>query len=103
MIHGKAAASQGPQAFLRVTVVLPNLVAACRTILEQGIAVPGLGQRSFLTFESNVVYTLRFMIDREIVGGNWLELPAGTYSHQAGGGISLLIIFVVLGLRRLVS
>jgi len=94
---------QGPQAFLRVTVVLPNLVTACRTILEQGIEVPGLGQRSFLTFESNVLYTLRFMIDQGIVGGNWLELPAGKYSHQTGGGISLCQYNLALNYADLVS
>ena len=94
---------QGPQAFLRVTVVLPNLVTACRTILEQGIEVPGLGQRSFLTFESNVLYTLRFMIDRGIVGGNWLELPAGKYSHQTGGGVSLCQYNLALNYADLVS
>ena len=31
------------------------------------------------TFESNVLYTLRFMVDRAVVGGNWLELPTKNY------------------------
>lgn len=31
------------------------------------------------TYESNVLYTLRFMIDLDVVGGNWVELPAGSY------------------------
>lgn len=32
------------------------------------------------TFESNIVYTLRFMIDTKVVGMNWIEVPAGNYS-----------------------
>jgi DNA polymerase delta subunit 1 len=31
------------------------------------------------TFESNIEYTLRFMIDADVVGMNWLEAPAGKY------------------------
>ncbi|GAA6035190.1 hypothetical protein JCM8097_006411 [Rhodosporidiobolus ruineniae] len=37
---------------------------------------------SLLTFESNIAYTLRFMIDHHIVGMNWLELKAGSYQHK---------------------
>ena len=32
------------------------------------------------TYESNVVYALRFMIDCSVVGGNWVELQPGEYS-----------------------
>jgi DNA polymerase elongation subunit (family B) len=32
------------------------------------------------TFESNIAYTLRFMIDTKVVGMNWIEVPAGNYS-----------------------
>lgn len=32
------------------------------------------------TFESNIVYTLRFMIDTKVVGMNWIEVPAGNYT-----------------------
>ncbi|GAA5828493.1 hypothetical protein JCM5353_002695 [Sporobolomyces roseus] len=35
---------------------------------------------SLMTFESNIAYTLRFMIDHHIVGMNWLELPAGGWN-----------------------
>ena len=31
------------------------------------------------TFESNLEYTLRFMIDSDVVGMNWIEVPAGKY------------------------
>ncbi|KAH8093299.1 DNA polymerase family B-domain-containing protein [Cristinia sonorae] len=36
------------------------------------------------TFESNIAYTLRFMIDTQIVGMNWVEIPAGKYQLKEG-------------------
>ncbi|KAH7292764.1 hypothetical protein KP509_29G084300 [Ceratopteris richardii] len=70
---------QKSRLFLKITVALPTMVAACRGILERGILIEGLGQKSFLTYESNVLFALRFMIDCDIVGGNWIEIIAGSY------------------------
>lgn len=39
--------------------------------------------KSFITYESNVLFALRFMIDCNIVGGNWIEIPAGKYKKTA--------------------
>ena len=53
-------------------------------VLEDGIEVQALGLRmAFDTFESNVLFVLRFMIDAGVVGGCWCELPAGKY--RVGG------------------
>lgn len=64
-------------------MLLPTQVAQARGILENGIHVDTLHQSAltFPTFESNVLYTLRFMVDRAVVGGNWLELPAKKLSR----------------------
>ncbi|XP_068647380.1 DNA polymerase delta catalytic subunit-like isoform X1 [Aristolochia californica] len=70
---------QNCQPFLKIIVTLPTMVASCRGILERGIQIEGLGSKSFLTYESNVLFALRFMIDCNIVGGNWIEVPAGKY------------------------
>ncbi|KAF9610167.1 hypothetical protein IFM89_020604, partial [Coptis chinensis] len=48
-------------------------------ILERGIQIDGLGIKSFVTYESNVLFALRFMIDCDIVGGNLIEVPVGKY------------------------
>jgi DNA polymerase delta subunit 1 len=67
--------------FLKIVIATPNLMAPARSALEEGVFVPGLpaplgrGQ----TFESNVPYPLRFMVDVGLVGGGWVELPAGSY------------------------
>jgi DNA polymerase delta subunit 1 len=50
--------------------------------LEDGISVGGrfynLG-----SYESNVLYALRFMVDTDMGGGQWLEVPAGA-CHSSG-------------------
>eukprot|EP00850_Spirogloea_muscicola_P024564 SM001060S14104 [mRNA] locus=s1060:77:1785:- [translate_table: standard] len=56
----------------------------------------------FLTYESNVVYALRFMVDRDIVGGNWVELPAGDYVPVATP-LSLCQIEVDIWYDRIMS
>lgn len=70
------------EAFFKITVAGPKLVSTCRTVLERGIAcLPG--DRVWncpLTFESNVPFPLRFMIDEGMSGGSWVEIAEGSYS-----------------------
>ncbi|KAL7230905.1 hypothetical protein ACSBR2_009230 [Camellia fascicularis] len=74
---------QDSQPFLRIVVALPTMITSCRGILDRGIQIDGLGTKSFMTYESNVLFALRFMIDCNIVGGNWIEVPAGKYRKSA--------------------
>lgn len=30
-------------------------------------------------YESNVAYVMRYMVDADIVGANWVTLPKGSY------------------------
>ena len=67
----------------KVTMGLPNMVSAARGILEKGFSVPGVRDGAFTTyptFESNIVYALRFMVDCGVVGGNWIEFPVNSYT-----------------------
>jgi DNA polymerase delta subunit 1 len=67
--------------FLRVVMAMPSLVTKAKNILTDGLHVQGFGPFSISsTYESNVPFVLRFMVDKEIQGANWLELPAGSYS-----------------------
>lgn len=52
-------------------------------ILDRGIQIDGLGMKSFVTYESNILFALRFMIDCNIVGGNWIEVLTGKYKKTA--------------------
>ncbi len=54
--------------FLKIYTQLPSHIASARRHLERGISLPSLGEIAFNpTFESNIQYTLRFMIDQEVV------------------------------------
>jgi DNA polymerase delta subunit 1 len=90
-------AGNGARPFLRVAVALPSVVAPARSLLEGGaLSVAGRGGWRFPTYESNVLYALRFMIDSAMGGGAWVELPPGSYrlrthqeqqqQQQEGGG-----------------
>jgi DNA polymerase delta subunit 1 len=71
----------GKMSFFRIYVAAPNLVPTVKRALEDGVVVPGYGQLpSLMSYESNVPFVLRFMIDRDITAAGWLEIPAGTYS-----------------------
>lgn len=48
--------------------------------------VEHIGKLAFSTFESNVLFVLRFMIDTGVVGGSWVTVHAGKYA--VGGGSS---------------
>ena len=90
LIHKKPLtgySAKDSEPFFKVTVANPKLVATCRSVLERGIAcLPG--DRVWacpLTFESNVPFPLRFMIDEGMSGGSWVELAEGTYTTRKPG------------------
>lgn len=71
--------------FLKITVAIPALVATTRRILENGLRVPFRDTPlMFTTYESNVPYALRFMVDTNICGGGWVELPKSTWMVRSG-------------------
>jgi DNA polymerase delta subunit 1 len=61
----------GMSNFLKITVALPSLVKIARRILESGLLIPDAGLKQFITYESNIPYVLRYMIDKQIRGGGW--------------------------------
>ena len=68
------------QSVLQIYVGLPGVVPAARGVLERGFAFGRFPTKSYLCFEANVPFELRFMIDTGMVGSNWCEFPAGAYS-----------------------
>lgn len=69
----------------------PSPTRPVAALFEQGISLKWLGGQYFrsTTYESNVLYPLRFMIDCAVVGGNWVELQPGGYlltQAQVGAG-----------------
>nr|BAO20824.1 DNA polymerase delta catalytic subunit [Thereuonema tuberculata] len=77
--------------FLKVTMALPRLIAPARRLLNDGINIPGLGQHAMASFESNIDYEIRFMVDTNVVGCCWIKLPAGKYRiRQSNSGPPLM-------------
>ena len=66
-----------PQNFLKIYVQHPKFVAQLRTLIEKGIRIVTSHSHDCLsevTYESNVLYALRFMIDNEIGGMTWVKI-----------------------------
>lgn len=90
--------------YLKITTYLPRQISAIKRKLEQGIAIEGFGERAFNTFESNINYHLRYMIDNNIVGVNWLEAPPNTYTIRMGNNhISNCQIEIDIHYKKLIS
>ena len=52
-------------------------------ILESGLRLDSMqSPQSFLTYESDILYSLRFMVDCNVTGGQWVTLPAAGYQVQ---------------------
>lgn len=66
--------------FLKIYMAAPNLVPTAKRVLEDGLSVAGFGSLRSMTYESNVPFVLRFMVDKDIAGAGWMEIPAGTYA-----------------------
>lgn len=69
---------EGPRMFFKIFTNLPKSISTLRSCIEKGAIESLTG--STLTFESNVPFALRFMIDTGIVGMCWIELPAEHYT-----------------------
>ncbi|KAG0235930.1 DNA-directed DNA polymerase delta [Actinomortierella wolfii] len=67
-------------AFLKITLKDPKNIAAAKRVVERGFSFGSFKDFSSQTFESNIAFLLRFMIDCKVTGANWIELPAGQYS-----------------------
>jgi len=71
--------------YLKVMLSLPHLVPKAKGILQNNFKCPGYSEQSFTTYESNVPFVLRYMVDNNIVGGNWLEIQKGHYTVRPSG------------------
>lgn len=52
--------------FLRITVTHPRFINSIKRMFEAGLTLAGIGTFSEQTFESNIAYLLRFMIDCDV-------------------------------------
>jgi DNA polymerase delta subunit 1 len=71
--------------FLKIFVHLPKYVNQMRQLFEQGkISYKNQdGAFSSVTFESNMPFALRFMIDNDIVGMQWCQFEKAKYKLRS--------------------
>ncbi|XP_051905089.1 DNA polymerase delta catalytic subunit [Hippocampus zosterae] len=65
--------------FLRITMAMPRLVAPAKRLLEQGLKCGPFPMHCYQSFEANIDFEIRFMVDCDVVGCCWIELPKGRY------------------------
>ena len=62
--------------FLKITLSSPKLVAPCRRVISS-TTLPPLNTVSYVSFESNIEYEIRYMVDSGVVGCNWIDCLPG--------------------------
>ncbi|XP_028824417.1 DNA polymerase delta catalytic subunit isoform X1 [Denticeps clupeoides] len=70
---------QSSQDFLRITMAMPRLIAPAKRLLEQGFKFAKFPTQCYAAFEANIDFEIRFMVDCDVVGCCWIELPKGKY------------------------
>jgi len=69
--------------FIKITLSVSRYVRPCRELLSKGVQLScDTSGTGFMTFESNILFPLRFMVDSGIVGGGWITAKAGTYTMR---------------------
>lgn len=68
--------------FLRITMAMPRLIAPAKRLLELGFKFGHFSLQSYPSFEANIDFEIRFMVDSDVVGCCWIELPKGTYKMR---------------------
>ncbi|CAM9235239.1 unnamed protein product, partial [Sphacelaria rigidula] len=67
--------------FLKLYFAMPSLVPKVKTMLADGVHVDGFGRLTANpSYESNVPFVLRFMVDKEMAGASWVEIPKSTFA-----------------------
>lgn len=71
--------------FIKITVVLPRLIAAVKRLLEREIVMSSMNFQDCRCFESNIDFDIRFMVETKVVGCSWIELPKGSWRLREKG------------------
>lgn len=71
--------------FIKITIALPRLIAAVKRLLEKEIIYSVFDFQDCRSYENNIDFDIRFMVDTNVVGCSWIELPAGAWRRRAKG------------------
>ncbi|CAH0561401.1 unnamed protein product [Brassicogethes aeneus] len=65
--------------FAKITVALPKFIPATKRLLTTQIVYEPLQNHVFNVYEANVDIETRFMVDRNILGCCWIQIPGGKW------------------------
>lgn len=69
--------------YWKIRLAVPSLVSSARYTLQRGdFSFGNVPPRVYNTFESNLPFVIQVMIDMNIVGCNWIELPVDAYEKS---------------------
>ncbi|KRX82797.1 DNA polymerase delta catalytic subunit [Trichinella nativa] len=89
--------------FVKIIVALPKIVPVARRILETGgWSCASQPINALLTFESNIDFTIRFMIDTSMTGCCWIELKPSAFTVRNLKKMSRCQIEVDIDWKKLV-
>uniref|UniRef100_A0A3P8TGI9 DNA polymerase n=1 Tax=Amphiprion percula TaxID=161767 RepID=A0A3P8TGI9_AMPPE len=96
--HGKQSLD-----FLQITMAMPRLIAPAKRLLEQGFKFGPFPLQCYQAFEANIDFEIRFMVDSDVVGCCWIELPKDKYRLREEKNVSLCQYEVDVGWTDLIS
>ncbi|XP_034110049.1 DNA polymerase delta catalytic subunit [Drosophila albomicans] len=67
------------QWYIKITVTLPRFVAAASRLLKKEVIMGAFDFQDCRAFENNIDFDIRFMVETQVVGCNWIELPPGAW------------------------
>lgn len=88
-IDGYKPEGEGMMDLLKITMCSPKYINKVRDFLEDGVLTNG---RRCPTYEANVLFVMRFMVDIKLNGCQWLRVPKDVYTtceEKAENGSSL--------------
>uniref|UniRef100_A0A4W3ICB1 DNA polymerase n=1 Tax=Callorhinchus milii TaxID=7868 RepID=A0A4W3ICB1_CALMI len=89
--------------FLKITMALPRLVAPAKRLLELGFHFGHFPMHNYQSYEANIEFEIRFMVDSGVVGCNWIEIPAGKYHLREEQLVSLAQLEVDVSWTEMIS
>lgn len=72
--------------FIKITAAVPRLLAAIKRLLEKEIVYSQFDFQDCRAYENNIDLDIRFMVDTDVVGCSWIELPPGKWKQRVKGG-----------------
>uniref|UniRef100_A0A914QKH0 3'-5' exodeoxyribonuclease n=1 Tax=Panagrolaimus davidi TaxID=227884 RepID=A0A914QKH0_9BILA len=69
----------GTQNFFKIYVVSPRIITGFGKALSRGVSLCGVQPEGLKCHEANIDFEVRFMVDTNLVGCGWVELPPKKY------------------------